>query len=118
MRKLLSTNLAILALVSALPAARAVAPIAKFDMRVGPPATHHNLGNYGTPTVSWLERSVTFSGAGYVMLQAFADSQNSDRLELLIDGTPTKSMSGAQRSGQLIAPVATGPHKAQRSHVI
>jgi len=110
MRKLLSTNLAILALVAALPAGKAAAPIAKFDMRVGPPTEHHNLGNYGTPTVSWLERSVTFSGAGYVMLQAFADSQNSDRLELLIDGTPTKSMSGAQRSGQLIAPVAAGPH--------
>ena len=74
MRKLLSTNLAILALVAALPAGKAAAPIAKFDMRVGPPTEHHNLGNYGTPSVSWLERSVTFSGAGYVILQAFDSS--------------------------------------------
>ena len=51
MRKTLSTNLAILVLVSALPAARAAAPIAKFDMRVGPPTEHHNLGNYGMSNV-------------------------------------------------------------------
>jgi hypothetical protein len=110
MRKILSINLAILALVAALPAARAAVPITRFDMRVGPPPEHHNLGNHGPATISWLERSVAFPSDGYVMLQAFADSQNSDRLELLIDGTTTKTMSGAQRSGQLIATVAAGTH--------
>ena len=71
MRKILSINLAILALIAALPAGKAAAPFAKFDMRVGPPIAHHNLGNYGTPTTSWMERSVTFPGPDFATLPRY-----------------------------------------------
>jgi hypothetical protein len=109
MRRHLDLVLLAVAFAAATPAAKAAA-IGGGDVHVGPPLAQHNLGDYGTPTASWLERTVTFPGSGYVTLNAYADTQSSDRLELIIDGATAGSMSGSQRCGRLAAPVGAGSH--------
>jgi len=108
MRRIQTYCFGILALCGATRVVLAAPKSSGIDVRVGPPQSHHNLDEYGTATVSWLERSVNFPGPGAVALNAFADSQTSDRLELLIDGVVKSSMSGVHRVGPMATQVDAG----------
>jgi len=110
MRRVLISSLGILAFLSASARGHTATGSLGLDNHVGPPQAHRNLGNYGTPTVSWLERSVSLSAAGYISFGCFGDSQNSDRLELLIDGSTATAMSGFHRVGEWAAPLSSGNH--------
>ena len=81
------------------------------SQHVGPPVAHSMLGDVGSETVSWLERSTTFEQGGELKFRYFVDSEEGqDRLEVRVDGALAASFSGLQRTGRYALPVAAGPH--------
>ncbi len=86
--------------------------------RIGPPVGHHNLGDVGESTASWIERTSIWEGAGSVELDAFVDSQDgADRLEIWLDGTPQIVRSGFHQGGHLSLPVTAGSHTVRFVYV-
>ncbi len=79
--------------------------------RIESPPAQRDLGDLGSSTSSWVERTLSWRDPGWVELDAFVDSQSeSDRFEVLVDGVVKASLSGERQMRRLYVPVTAGSH--------